>query len=53
MAREKKDGIARTFYLMKDIDKQLDKHSKDTGLPKTVIVEKALDQYFKKITDLR
>ena len=49
MARKKeKNGIATTFNLDAKIVKLLDEYSKDTGIPKTVICEKALKQYIEK-----
>ena len=46
MARKKeKYGMATTFNLDVEIVKLLDEYSKETGIPKTVICEKALKQY--------
>ena len=47
MARAKKDGIARTFYLKKDIAEAMDRYSEQTGIPKTTVVEKAIEEYIR------
>ena len=48
MARAKKEGIARTFYLKKDVSEAMDKYSEKTGIPKTTIVEQAVEEYIQK-----
>ena len=48
MARAKKEGIARTFYLKKDVSEAMDKYSAKTGIPKTTIVEQAVEEYMQK-----
>lgn len=48
MARAKKEGIARTFYLKKDVSEAMDKYSEKTGIPKTAIVEQAVEEYMQK-----
>ncbi len=54
MARAKKDGQYFNCYLRKDILEQLSAYSNDTGIPKTAIVEKALEKYLADTkTDLR
>ena len=54
MARAKKGGQYFNCYLRKDILEQLSEYSDDTGIPKTVIVEKALEKYLADTkTDLR
>lgn len=47
MARAKKEGIARTFYLKKDVAEAMDKYSEQTGIPKTTVVEKAIEEYIR------
>ena len=54
MARAKKDGQYFNCYLRTDILEQLSAYSNDTGIPKTAIVEKALEKYLADTkTDLR
>ena len=45
MARVKKDGQFFNCYLRKDILERLTVYSDDTGIPKTIVVEKALQKY--------
>ena len=45
--RKLKDSEARTFRLRKDLLEKVDKYSEDTSIPKTAIVEKALELFFK------
>ena len=45
MARQKKEGERFCCYLRKDILESLTNYSNDTGIPKTVVVEKALLKY--------
>ena len=45
MARTKKDGQFFNCYLRKDILERLTIYSDDTGIPKTIVVEKALQKY--------
>lgn len=45
MGRLKKDGQFFTCYLRKDILDNLTLYSDDTSIPKTAIVEKALEKY--------
>ena len=45
MARTKKDGQFFTGYLRKDIFERLTAYSDETGIPKTFVVEKALQKY--------
>lgn len=45
MARQKKEGERFCCYLRKDILELLTDYSDDTGVPKTVVVEKALLKY--------
>lgn len=48
MARQRKEGEARTFRIRKELCDKLDEYSEKTMLSKTAIVEKALAEYFKK-----
>lgn len=45
MGRQKKDGQFFNCYLRKDILKRLTVYSDETGIPKTFVVEKALQKY--------
>lgn len=45
MARAKKDGQYFNCYLRKDILERLTVYSDETGIPKTFVVEKALQKY--------
>jgi predicted transcriptional regulator len=50
MARPKvKDAEARTFRIRKDIGARLDDYSELSHIPKTVIVELALEEYLNKV----
>lgn len=50
MARAKKDGRYVNYYLEKEVVDKLDKYCEETGLTKTVAIErilgKHLDEYF-------
>lgn len=48
MARQNKEGEARTFRIKQELCDKLDAHSEKTSLSKTAIVEKALAEYFEK-----
>lgn len=48
MARAKKDGVKRSFFLNEKIDDKLNQYSKKTGIPKTTIIEKAIEEFFQK-----
>ena len=48
MARQKKNGTMCTFYIGQEIKTAIDRYSTDTGLPKTVIIEKAVEEYLQK-----
>ena len=48
MARDKKDGKLVNYYLDNKILSMLEKYSKETGIPKKTIVEKALKEYLSK-----
>ncbi len=45
MARAKKDGQFLNCYIRKEIFDKLTLYSDDTSIPKTAIVEKALQKY--------
>lgn len=49
MARAKKDGQYFNCYLRKDILERLTAYSDETGIPKTFVVEKALQEYLDKV----
>lgn len=54
MPRVKKDGKAVSFKLKTDICSRLDAYSDTSGIPKTIIVERALDRYLsEKISDAK
>ena len=46
MARPKKDGTYLNCKIETSVAKDLDKYCQETGLSKTVTVEKALKEYF-------
>lgn len=46
MKNEKKDYIARTFKLPVDLVTKLDKYSEETGISRTFVLKKSLEQYF-------
>lgn len=47
MARAKKDGQFLNCYIRKDIFDKLAQYSEETSIPKTAVVEKALEKYLK------
>ena len=50
MARPKvKDAEARSFRIRKDLGTRLDDYSELSHIPKTVIVELALEEYLNKV----
>ena len=50
MARPKtKDAEARTFRIRKDLGVRLDDYSETSHIPKTVIVELALEEYLNRV----
>lgn len=57
MPRPKKDGVKVNFYLERKIVEDLDKYCEETGMLKTVVMErllrKFLDEYFSKPKDER
>ncbi|MCR4586149.1 MAG: ribbon-helix-helix domain-containing protein [Lachnospiraceae bacterium] len=46
MARAKKDGKFFNCYIKQDLWEKITEYSEVTRLPKTAIVEKALEDYF-------
>ncbi len=46
MARIKKDGEFLNCYIRRDLSEVLKQLSSETSIPKTAIVEKALEKYF-------
>lgn len=50
MPRAKKDSRPFNIKLSLPLWKKVEKYNQETGIPKTVIVEKALEEYFKKNT---
>ncbi len=54
MARTKvKDSEAKTFRIRKDIVKRLDDYSEKSMIPKTAIVEKAIEDYLNKVNPIK
>ena len=50
MARPKKNGKYLNVCILEEIYKELERYSEETGVPKTVVVEKALQKYLKEMT---
>lgn len=48
MARAKKDGHFLNCYIKQKVWEDLDRYSKNSMIPKTSLVEKALEEYLKK-----
>lgn len=46
MARQKKDGRYVNYYIAKDIVDKLDQYCEETGLSKTVAIERILGKHF-------
>ena len=54
MARPKtKDAEARSFRIRKDLGIRLDEYSERSHIPKTVIVELALEEYLNKVAPVK
>ena len=54
MARPKtKDSEARSFRIRKDLGARLDDYSEVSHIPKTVIVELALEDYLNKVAPMK
>lgn len=49
MPRLKKDGKPVSFKLKSEICSRLDAYSETSGIPKTIIVERALDKYLAEV----
>lgn len=50
MPRTKKDSKPFNIKLSLSLWEKVEKYNQETGIPKTVIAEKALEDYFKKNT---
>ena len=50
MPRAKKDSRPFNIKLSLPLWEKVEEYTQETGIPKTVIVEKALEEYFKKNT---
>ena len=48
MPRPKKDGKFVNVYMEKSIADAADRYSEETGVPKTKVIEKALEEYLAK-----
>jgi Ribbon-helix-helix protein, copG family. len=48
MARQKKDSIKVTYYIDREVAGKLDDYSEATGVPKSVVVERAIKDYIDK-----
>lgn len=54
MARPKvKDAEARSFRIRKDLGERLDSYSETSHIPKTVIVELALEKYLDDVAPVK
>lgn len=54
MARPKiKDAEARSFRIRKDLSTRLDDYSDWSHIPKTVVVELALEEYLNKVAPVK
>ena len=54
MARPKvKDAEARSFRIRKDLGERLDGYSETSHIPKTVIVELALEEYLNNVAPVK
>lgn len=53
MARPKKNGHYLNVCILEEIYKNLENYSDDTGIPKTVVVEKALKKYLEEMNEHR
>lgn len=52
MGRQKKDGHFFNCYLQKELLERLTAYSAETGIPKTFIVEKALQKYLDSVAEI-
>ncbi len=53
MARAKKDGQFLNCYVRKEIFERLTRYSDNTLLPKTAVVEKALEKYLNEVMEAK
>lgn len=53
MARERKDGEFVNVKVRQDIADRLNQYTKDSMIPKTALVEKALDEYLNKVAPVK
>lgn len=53
MPRQKKDGKFLNCYIRIDIFDRLVKYCDDTAIPKTAVVEKALQKYLDSVTEVK
>lgn len=49
MARAKKEGHFLNCYIRKEIYDKLAQYSEETSIPKTAVVEKALEKYLNEV----
>lgn len=49
MPRPKKDGKYVNFYARKDLMDRLEEYSEKTMIPKTALLEKALEDYLERV----
>lgn len=49
MPRKKKDGIKISYLINRVLVEKLDAYCDETGLPKTYVIEQALDMYLKSV----
>ena len=52
MVRAKKDGQFLNCYIRRDIIEKLTIYSGETSIPKTAVVEKALQKYLNEVVDV-
>ena len=48
MPRQKKDGKYINIYMQRSLVEAVERYSKETMIPKTVILEKAVQEYLKR-----
>ena len=53
MARQKKDGQFLNCYMRKDLYDRVEKYCNETMIPKTAIVEKAVQEYMDKVAPIK
>ena len=52
MARQKKDGQFLNCYMRKDLYDRVETYCNETMIPKTAIVEKAVQEYMDKVAPI-